>query len=77
MGHLWKHSHMVFNVDNTAIVYALSSGTNLNTSIMNVIQMIAIGFSYSSSWFSSDENWMADSASHFQYNWLFSATPYL
>jgi len=36
-GHLWKHSHIIFNVDNTAVVYTLTSGTNHNRPVMNVI----------------------------------------
>ena len=36
-GHLWKHSHIIFNVNNTAVVYALASGTNHNRPVMNVI----------------------------------------
>ena len=53
-----------------------------NTPIMNVIQMITmlavqIGFSYSSSWLPSDKISLTDSASHFQYNQLFLAAPYL
>src|SRR5882724_6961759 len=81
-GHLWKHSHVVFNVDNTAVVHALSSGTNRNVRVMNMIRMVImlaaqLDFSYSSSWLPSHENSLADSASRFEYNRLFSIAPSL
>src|SRR5882724_9111169 len=81
-GHLWKHSHVVVNVDNTAVVHALSSGTNRNVRVMNVIRMVImlaaqLDFSYSSSWLPSHETSLADSASRFEYNRLFSIAPSL
>src|SRR5882724_3444261 len=80
-GQLCRHSHVIFNVNNAVVVYALSSGTNHNRPVMNVIQMIImlavqLDFSYSSFWISSDENSIAGSASHFQYFHMFSTAPH-
>jgi len=81
-GHLWKHNHVIFNIDNTTIVYALASGTNRNRPVMNVTWMIImlaaqLEFSYSSFWISSDENSIADSACHFQYTCMFLTAHHL
>ena len=81
-GHLWVHTHVIFIVDNMAVGYAVLSGTNCNSPMMNMLRMIVmlaahIGFSYSSSWLPSESNLLADSASQFQYNWLFASAPYL
>src|SRR5882724_1809697 len=81
-GHLWKHNHVIFNVDNTAIVHTLTSGTNRNGPVMNVTRMIImlaaqLEFSYSSFWISSDENSITDSASCFQYTRMFSTAHHL
>jgi len=59
-------------VDNTAVVSALSSGTNRNVRVMNVLHMVVmlaaqLEFYFSSIWLAYTENDIVDAASHFDY----------
>ncbi len=79
-GHLWRHSHVHFHVDNQAVVAALSDHTNRSPHLVKLLQHIlmlaaALEFSFSSSWLSSADNALADAASRFQYTRLFSLAP--
>ena len=79
-GHLWKHCHVIFNVDNAAVVSALSSGTNRNVRVMNVLRMVVmlaaqLEFSFSSFWPASAENALADTMYRFTYARLFTMAP--
>jgi hypothetical protein len=81
-GHLWKHHHIIFHIDNEAIVDAMTKHTNrsrFTMSILRPIVMLAafLEFSFSSSWLSSISNALADAASRFQYARLFKLAPYL
>lgn len=81
-GIAWKGHHVVFHVDNTAIASSISSGTNRNAQVMNVLRSIVmlaarLEFSYSSSWLSSSDNPLADAASRFEYARLFTLAPYM
>src|SRR5882672_2985031 len=81
-GHLWRGRHIVFYVDNSAIVSALSSGTIQNVQVMNILRWIVMlaahmGFTYSSSWLTSVDNLLTDAASCFEYGHLFSMAPYM
>jgi len=54
MGHLWQGHHIVFHVDNSAVVSAISSGTNPELSSYECLRWIVmlaaqLGFTYSSS----------------------------
>jgi len=67
-GLAWKCHHIVFHVDNMAIVACIGSGTSRNHQIANVLRSIVmlaarLGFLYSCSWVSSSNNQIADAAS--------------
>src|SRR5882724_9677905 len=69
-GHLWRGHHIIFHMDNSAVVLALSSGTIQNAQVMNILRQIVmlavwLSFNYSSSWIVSSDNLLADAASHF------------
>jgi len=54
-GHLWWGHHIIFHVDNSAMVSALSLGTIQNAQVMNILRWIVmlaawLGSNYSSSW---------------------------
>src|SRR5882724_10415800 len=66
-GHLWKGHQVIFQVENTAVVSALSVGTIQNTQWI-IMLAAQLSFSYSSSWIASAHNSLADAASHFEYN---------
>ena len=79
-GLAWKGHHVVFHMDNTAIVASIGSGTSQNHQVVNVLRMIImlavqLGFFYSCSWVSSSNNQIADTASHFEYAHLVALTP--
>ena len=81
-GHLWKHHHIVFHIDNEAIVATLAKETTrarFTMSITRQIVMLAaiLEFSFSSSWIPSAMNALADAASRFQYTRLFHLAPSL
>jgi len=81
-GHLWIGHHVVFHVENYAVVSALCSGSMQNPQVMNVLRSIVmlaaqLGFSYNSSWLASSDNSLADAASRFDYAHLFSMVPYM
>jgi len=70
--HLWKGYHVVFHVDNMPVVSALTSGMIQNVQVLNVLRSIVmlaawLDFSYSSAWFASSQNMLADAASHFEF----------
>ena len=69
-GHLWKHHHVIFHIDNSAIVNTISKDTNCSHFTISVVHLIvmltvSLEFSFSSSWLSSSMNSLADSASCF------------
>jgi len=79
-GLAWKGHHIVFHVDNMAIVACIGSGTSRNHQIANVLRSIVmlaarLGFLYSCSWVSSLNNQIADAASRFEYTRLFAIAP--
>src|SRR5882672_1971631 len=79
-GHMWNGRHIIFHVDSTPVVHALTSGTIQNAQVMNVLRSIVmlaaqLNFSYSSSWLASSRNALADAASHFEYGRLFDLAP--
>jgi len=79
-GHLWWGHHIIFHVDNSAMVSALSLGTIQNAQVMNILRWIVmlavqLGFIYSSSWLVFNDNSLADAASHFEYHHLFTMAP--
>ena len=81
-GHLWRHCHVIFHIDNSAIVDALSKETNRSRFTMSIVRLIvmlsaSLEFSFSASWLSSSMNFLADSASRFLYSHLFSLSPSL
>jgi len=81
-GHHWEGCHIIFHVNNTAIVSTLSSGMIWNAQVMNMLRSIVMlavqmGFSYSSIWIPSIHNSLADAASSFEYAWLFQMAPSL
>ena len=81
-GHLWRHCHVIFHIDNSAIVDALSKETNRSRFTMSIVRLIvmlsaSLEFSFSASWLSSSMNFLADSASCFLYSHLFSLSPSL
>src|SRR5882672_3201122 len=79
-GHLWNGRHIVFHVDSTPVVHALTSGTIQDAQVMNVLRSIVmlaaqLNFSYSSSWLASSHNALADATSRFEYGHLFTLAP--
>jgi hypothetical protein len=81
-GHLWRHHHVIFHVDNEAIVDAITKETNRSRFTMTILRPIVmlaafLDFSFSSCWLSSAQNALADAASQFQYAHLFNLAPYL
>jgi hypothetical protein len=67
-GHLWRHHHVVFHVDNEAIVDAITKETNRSRFTMTILRPIVmlaafLDFSFSSCWLSSAQNALADAAS--------------
>ena len=79
-GHLWNGRHIVFHIDRTPVVSALTSGTIQNAQVMNILRLIVmlaawLNFSYSSSWLASSHNALADAASRFEYGRLFTLSP--
>ena len=81
-GHLWQHQHVIFHVDNEAIVATLNKETTRAWFSMAVtwqIVMLAafLKFSFSSSWLPSSSNMLADAASHYKFSSLFTLTPSL
>src|SRR5882672_6019657 len=81
-GHLWTGHHVIFHMDNYAVVSALCSGSMQNPQVMNVLRFIVmlaawLGFSYNSSWLASSDNSLADAAFRFDYAHLFSMAPYM
>src|SRR5882724_2886825 len=79
-GHLWWGHHIVFHIDNSSVVSAISSGTIQNSQVMNMLRWIVmlaaqLGFTYSSSGLASTQNSLADAASHFEYYHIFSLAP--
>jgi len=76
----WERHHIVFHVDNSAIVACMGSGTSRNPQVANILRSIVmlaarLGFSYSCSWVSSSNNQLADTVSRFEYNRLFTLAP--
>jgi hypothetical protein len=81
-GNLWEGHHVVFHVDNSAVVAAITKETTRARFTMTVVRNIAmlasfLQFSFSSSWLPSHMNALADSASRFQYSRLFTLAPSL
>lgn len=81
-GHLWRHCHVVFHIDNSAIDNAIVTERNRprpSMAVLRTLLMLAacLEFSFSSSWLSSADNALADAASCFQYTRLFQLAPYL
>ena len=81
-GHLWRHHHIVFHIDNKAIVAILAKETTrvrFTMSITRQIVMLAaiLEFSFSSSWLPSAMNTLADAASRFKYMRLLHLAPSL
>jgi len=63
-----ERHHIVFHMDNSAIVVCIGSGTSRNPQVANVLRSIVmlaawLGFFYSCSWVSSSNNQLADTAS--------------
>lgn len=80
-GHLWWHHHVIFHIDNQAVVFAMQSDSNRSAPLMSVLRTIimlatALEFSYFS-WLPSTDNPLADCASHFLYEKLFDLAPHL
>jgi hypothetical protein len=81
-GHLWRHKHVVFHIDNQVDVRAIENDTNRSLHVMTNLRMIVmlaaqLEFSYSSSWLSSAANALADYASRYMYSHLFESAPHL
>jgi Reverse transcriptase (RNA-dependent DNA polymerase) len=81
-GHLWRHHHVVFHVDNEAIVATLAKETTRARFTMSIARQIAmlaaiLEFSFSSSWLPSAMNALADAASRFEFTRLFHIAPSL
>ncbi len=81
-GERWRGCHVVFHVDNSAVVDAINNRTIRSSptmSLMRHIVMIAacLDMSFSSSWLPSHENAIADAASRYQYKQLFTLAPSL
>lgn len=81
-GHHWQHHHVVFHIDNQAVVFAMQSDSNRSAPLMSVLRVIimlaaALEFSYFSSWLPSADNAIADCASRFLYKKLFDVAPNL
>ena len=81
-GHKWQHKHVLSHIHNQVDVWVLENDINRSPHVMGVLHMIVmltvqLKFSYSSSWLSSSANVLADCASCYMYNLLFSLAPYL
>lgn len=81
-GDCWQGCHIIFRVDNQAVVSWLSSGTSKSPNSMSIIRLISmlaacLDFSFSSVWVSTTDNALADAASRFQYSRLFRLSPTL
>ena len=74
-GHSWKGHQIIFHINNSTVVSAMSLGMIQNVQVMNVLRSIIMlaaqmYFSYSSSWIASAHNALADAASCFEYTYL-------
>ena len=81
-GHLWRHQHVIFHVDNEAIVSTLNKETTRARFTMSVTRQLVmlaafLDFSFSSSWLPSAANTLADAASRYEFSRLFIAAPSL
>ena len=74
--------HVIFHVDNQAVVQALLNLSNRSTPVAELLRRFLnltchLDLSFSAIWLSSSQNALADSASRFQYAHLFDLAPYL
>ena len=81
-GHLWQHQHVIFHVDNEAIVATQNKETTRARFSMAVTQQIVmlaafLKFSFSSSWLPSSSNALADATSCYKFSSLFTLAPSL
>ena len=81
-GHQWQHKHVIFHIGNQVDIQALVNDTNRSPYVMMVLHMVVmlaaqLKFSYSSSWFISSANVLADCASYYMYTSLFLLAQYL
>lgn len=81
-GNQWSGHHILFYYDNLDVVTWLTSGTCWSRPSMMLVWFISmmaasLCLSYSCVWISSEENLLADAASHFQYDMLFQLAQYL
>ena len=79
-GEHWHGCHVVFHVDNSAVVVAIDNHSTQSCptlSPLHLIVMIAtcLDMSFSSSWLLSLANTIADAASHYQYKQLVMLAP--
>ncbi|KAF5315910.1 hypothetical protein D9611_004922 [Ephemerocybe angulata] len=77
-----QHKHVVFHVDNSAVVSGLTKLTIDSTPALRILKsLIALAcrldFSFSSVWLSSADNAIADAASQFSFKRMFDLAPYL
>ncbi len=81
-GEQWSGCHVVFHIDNQAIVDAIETDRNRSRHTMSQLRILlmlaaCLQFSFSAEWLPSKENTLADAASHFQYSLLFQLAPHL
>lgn len=81
-GHHWQHHHVIFHIDNQAVVFTMQSDSNRSAPLMSMLCIIvmlaaALEFLYFSSWLPSTQNSLADCASCFLYKQLFELAPHL
>lgn len=81
-GSAFRGCHVIFHVDNEAIVSALRDSTIRSPMSMGILRMFlmlsaSLDFTFSAVWISTNTNALADAASRFEYARLFSLNPEL
>ena len=81
-GDTWNNHHVNFYCDNQVVAIWINSGTARSPDSMALIHLLSmlaacLNFSYSSIWILTEDNMLADAASHFQYSCLFQLAPHL
>ena len=81
-GESFRGKHIIFHIDNDAVYRALNDITSRSQDTMSLLHNFLnlacrLDFTFSSLWLSSSANSLADAASRFLYNRLFSLAPHL
>ena len=76
------HKHIIFHTDNTNIYSAIKELSIRSSPMMELVHQFLglasiLDFTFTPNWIPTEQNTLADAASRFQFNLLFSLAPYL